>query len=321
MRNKLMITISDVRGSKQYTVSELVRKMALWVVLAVVLVIVGGAIFIKVLSSKVDELDKKSEQYRQIQQFLISENAKLQETKEKLAKQISHKGLELKLMDEQLSEIEKIIGLKPDISDAFDSRVAKAKEKSLESVKAAKLSVAELALLNKSIPTGMPLKQYKRLTDKFGYRMHPIFVGERIFHFGLDFAAKTGTPIYAPADGVVEYAKRKGGYGKFLLLYHPFGFKTGYGHLSRYAVKEGDYVSKGDLIGYVGNTGRSTGPHLHYEVRYLYKWLDPMDFVNWSPQSYRTVMNKIRRVKCQQLLKQLEERYELRDDKVAMKLD
>jgi len=141
MRNKLMITISDVRGSKQYTVSELVRKMALWVVLAVVLVIVGGAIFIKVLSSKVDELDKKSEQYRQIQQFLISENAKLQETKEKLAKQISHKGLELKLMDEQLSEIEKIIGLKPDISDAFDSRVAKAKEKSLESVKAAKLSV------------------------------------------------------------------------------------------------------------------------------------------------------------------------------------
>ncbi len=318
MRNKLMITISDVRGSKQYTVHELIRKLALWVILAVVLIIVAGAIFIKVLSAKVDALDRKTHEYQEIQQYLLTENSKLQETKKALEKQIHAKGVELKLMNEQLSEVERIIGLEPDISDAFDTRIAKAKARSLQKVKAAKLSVAELALLNNSIPTGMPLKHYKRITDGFGYRVHPIFQ-ERVFHFGMDISADTGTPIYAPADGVVEYARKKGGYGKFLLLNHPFGFKTGYGHLSRYAVKEGDYVSKGDLIGYVGNTGRSTGPHLHYEVRYLYKWLNPKDFINWSPKTYRTVMNKIRRVDWQQLIGQLESRYNLRNEKIAMK--
>ena len=223
-------------------------------------------------------------------------------------------------MNEQLSDIEKIIGLEPSVQDAFDNRVARAKEKSLENVKAAKLSVAELSLLNESIPTGMPLKEYKRITDKFGYRMHPIFVGERIFHFGLDIAADVGTPVYAPADGVVEYAKKKGGYGKFLLINHPFGFKTGYGHLSRYAVKAGDYVSKGDLVAFTGNTGRSTGPHLHYEVRYLYKWLDPMLFVKWSPETYRSIMRKVRPVNWNQLLAQLRARYGLRNDKVAMQV-
>jgi murein DD-endopeptidase MepM/ murein hydrolase activator NlpD len=315
-----MITISDVRGSKQYTVHELIRRLAIWVVLAVVLLFIGGAVFIKILSSQVDTLDKKTQEYKEIQQFLLTENGKLQNTKSSLEKHISHKELELKLMNEQLSDIEKIIGLEPSVQDAFDNRVARAKEKSLENVKAAKLSVAELSLLNESIPTGMPLKEYKRITDKFGYRMHPIFVGERIFHFGLDIAADVGTPVYAAADGVVEYAKKKGGYGKFLLINHPFGFKTGYGHLSRYAVKAGDYVSKGDLVAFTGNTGRSTGPHLHYEVRYLYKWLDPMLFVKWSPETYRSIMRKVRPVNWNQLLAQLRARYGLRNDKVAMQV-
>ncbi len=320
MRNKLMITISDVRGSKQYTVHELIRKMVIWVALGIVALFVVGVVFIRVLSSKVDALDEKTKQYKEIQQYLLSENSKLQNNKNVLEKHISSKETELKLMNQQLSDIEKIIGLKPSVEDAFDNRVARAKEKGLENVKAAKLSVAELSLLNESIPTGMPLKHFKYFTDGFGYRMHPIFVGERIFHFGQDIAADVGTPVYAPADGVVEYAKKKGGYGKFLLINHPFGFKTGYGHLSRYAVKAGDYVSKGDLVAYTGNTGRSTGPHLHYEVRYLYKWLDPMDFIKWSPKTYQAVMRKTRLVHWDELLAQLRARYNLRNDKVAMRM-
>ncbi len=321
MRNKLMITISDIRGSKQYTVHELIRRLAIWVILGIVVLFIAGAVFINMLSSKVDSLDKKTQEYKEIQQFLLTENSKLQNTKNSLEQHISNKEQELKLMNEQLSDIEKIIGLEPSVSDAFDDRVARAKEKSLENVKAAKLSVAELALLNQSIPTGMPLKTYKYFTDKFGYRMHPVFVGERIFHFGLDIAADVGTPVYATADGVVEYAKKKGGYGKFLLINHPFGFKTGYGHLSRYAVKAGTYVSKGDLVAYTGNTGRSTGPHLHYEVRYLYKWLDPMYFVKWSPETYRDVMRKTPLVNWNQLLVQLQDRYALRNEKVAMRIE
>ena len=310
MRNRFMITISDIHGTRQYTMHQLIRKLAVWIIVGIVILIALGALFIKVLSAKVDKLDEQTRRYQSVQQMLLKQNLQLQEAKKHLETKISAKGQELALMDQQLSEIEKIIGIKPDISDAFDSRLANAKAKSLKRLDAAKLTVAELTLLNRSVPTGLPLKHYKRISDKFGYRIHPI-LKTRIFHFGLDFSAKTGTPVYAPADGVVEYAKKKKGYGNFMLITHPFGFKTAYGHLQKFAKKEGDIVKKGDLLAYVGNTGRSTGPHLHYEVRYLYKWLDPMEFVKWSPKTYRHVMQKESLVHWKQLLDLLKIRYSI----------
>ncbi len=318
MKNKFMITISDINGTKQYTLHQLMRKLVWWIIIGVIAIIAFGAIFIKTLSSKIDDLDKKTQQYKQTQKMLVVENSKLQNVKNTLEKKIAHKGQELNAMNEQLSEIEKIIGLKPDISDAFDERLEQAKQKSLQNVHSAKLSIAELTLLNHSVPTGVPLKHYKRITDKFGYRMHPI-LHERIFHFGIDFATDIGTPVYAPADGVVEYAKKKGGYGNFLLINHPFGFKTGYGHLSKFAVKSGTYVSKGDLVAYTGNSGRSTGPHLHYEVRYLYKWLNPMSFIKWSSKTYLTAMQHERIVNWNELLTQLKQRYGLKTSSIALK--
>ncbi|HHD83858.1 MAG TPA: hypothetical protein ENK93_03170 [Campylobacteraceae bacterium] len=289
---------------------QLVRKLLLWIAVAIVLIIAAGAIFIKLLSAKVDDLDKKTREYQAVQQLLVAQNSKLLESKKRLEEKIAHKGDELELMNEQLTQIEKIIGLKPDIGDAFDARLEKARRKSVEDLQKARLTVAELSLLNRSIPTGMPLKHYDRISDKFGYRMHPV-LHERRFHFGTDFAAAVGTPVYAPADGVVEYAKRKKGYGNFLLINHPFGFKTAYGHLSRFAVREGDYVRKGDLIAYVGNTGRSTGPHLHYEVRYLYRWLDPMHFVKWSHRNYKKIMLQESLIHWSALLNLLQTRYRL----------
>ncbi len=309
MRNRFMITISDIHGTKQYTLHQLVRKLALWIIGGVIAVIAMGALFIHLLSGKVEKLDHETKRYQQIQQMLLTQNSTLMQNKKELEAKIAQKSDQLQLMNEQLSQIEKIIGIQPDISDAFDQRLEKAKAKSLEKLKAAKLTVAELSLLNRTVPTGMPLKSYTRLSDRFGYRTHPI-LKTRAFHFGLDFAAPAGTPVYAPADGVIEYAKYKKGYGKFMLLNHPFGFKTAYGHLSRFAKEEGDFVKKGDLIAYVGNTGRSTGAHLHYEVRYLYKWLDPMHFIHWSPDTYRSVMAKERLVHWQDLLALMKLRYE-----------
>ncbi len=303
-----MITISDIHGSRQYTVHQLIRRLALWVAVVIVVIFAVGAILLKILTSKVDELDALTKNLKQTQLSLMQENNKLQMTKKMLLQNILDKSNELESMNEQLSEIERIVGLKPDIGDAFDERAEAVKQKTLQSIQAAKLTIAELALLNRSVPTGMPLKHYKRISDGFGYRIHPI-THRRTFHFGLDFAADTGVPVYATADGVVSYARTNGGYGKYMLVLHPFGFSTAYGHLSRYAVKEGTYVYKGDLIGYVGNSGRSTGPHLHYEVRYLHKWLNPASFVNWSEKSYRTVMRKEHLVDWKKLIEQLHERY------------
>ncbi len=116
-----------------------------------------------------------------------------------------------------------------------------------------------------SVPSRMPLAG-AQLTSGFGMRNHPVLGGRRQ-HAGIDLAASTGTPVYATADGVVGRADWYSSYGLYVSVNHGASMETRYAHLSRLAVAAGDNVKKGDLIGYVGSTGRSTGPHLHYEVR------------------------------------------------------
>ena len=99
----------------------------------------------------------------------------------------------------------------------------------------------------------------------FGYRISP-FTNQREFHKGLDIATRIGTPITAPADGLVVFAAREGNYGRMLAINHGYNMKTRYGHLNKFRVKKGDRVKRGQIIGEVGKSGRSTGPHLHYEV-------------------------------------------------------
>ena len=116
-----------------------------------------------------------------------------------------------------------------------------------------------------SVPSMMPLGG-ARLTSDYGMRDHPV-LRKRANHKGVDLAAPTGTPIYATADGVVGRADWFSSYGLYISLDHGGDLETRYAHMSKLAVAAGERVQKGDLIGYVGSTGRSTGPHLHYEVR------------------------------------------------------
>ena len=112
-----------------------------------------------------------------------------------------------------------------------------------------------------------PLQSFRRISSPFGVRTHPLS-GFRKMHQGMDYAAGSGTPIVAPADGVVVEARRWGGYGNWLRIRHANGLETGYGHLSRYGsgIRAGQRVSQGQVVAFVGSTGASTGPHLHYEI-------------------------------------------------------
>nr|HID58529.1 M23 family peptidase [Desulfobacterales bacterium] len=103
------------------------------------------------------------------------------------------------------------------------------------------------------------------VSSGFGYRISP-FTGLKEFHRGLDIAARPGTPVIAPADGIVSFCGNKGTYGKFMIIDHGYGIVTRYGHLKKFLVKPGWRVKRGDKIALVGNSGLSTGPHLHYEV-------------------------------------------------------
>ncbi len=114
-----------------------------------------------------------------------------------------------------------------------------------------------------STPSIWPVKGW--LTSTFGYRSSP-FTGRRELHKGLDIATRSGTPIIAPADGLVVFAGREGGFGNMIIVDHGYGITTRYGHNSSLEAKLGQKIKRGDVIARVGNTGRSTGPHVHYEV-------------------------------------------------------
>lgn len=116
------------------------------------------------------------------------------------------------------------------------------------------------------------------LTSKFGYRISP-FTNEKEFHEGIDIAARIGSPVIAPADGVVAFAGKSNGYGNLLVINHGYGLQTRYGHLSKFLVKKGEEVKRGEKIALVGDTGRSTGPHLHYEVHVEGVPVNPLRYI------------------------------------------
>ena len=133
-----------------------------------------------------------------------------------------------------------------------------------------------------SIPSGLPVNGY--ISDGYGMRRNP-FSGEgRETHEGLDIAVDFGTPVTSTADGLVIYAAPHAGYGNLVILYHSNGITTRYGHLSRITVEAGQRVKRGDQIGHAGSTGRSTGPHVHYEIRENDQPLDPARYTG-QPRS------------------------------------
>jgi murein DD-endopeptidase MepM/ murein hydrolase activator NlpD len=127
-----------------------------------------------------------------------------------------------------------------------------------------------------STPTVAPVMGI--ITDGFGRRTDP-FTGRQAFHKGLDLAARRGTPVIATADGVVVYSGRDGGFGRVVKLSHGFGYTTVFGHLDKILVKPGDEVRRGDTIGLLGSSGRSTGPHLHYEVHVDGRAVNPLYYI------------------------------------------
>ena len=140
--------------------------------------------------------------------------------------------------------------------------------------------ISNKELMISSMPAIRPLarKDIIRFSSPFGYRIHPIFHVIR-FHTGIDLTARRGTPVYATGDGIIVRADySSGGYGNIIIISHGFGYESYYAHLSKILVKPGQKVKRGDLIGLVGNTGRSTAPHLHYEIRINGKPVNPVNF-------------------------------------------
>ena len=150
-----------------------------------------------------------------------------------------------------------------------------------------------------AIPAIWPIDRSKMRNKigAFGYRMHPVYRRWK-FHSGVDMPGRIGDPVYATGDGVVELVERsraRHGYGTQILINHGFGYKTRYAHLNKLHVAKGDTITRGQLIGDMGNTGVSTSPHLHYEVIYKRSHVNPINYFdrNMSAEAYKSLMNQI----------------------------
>ena len=165
--------------------------------------------------------------------------------------------------------------------------------KSLDEIESLAINKKELLA---SIPSIQPIKNkdLKRMASGFGYRTDP-FTKKKRKHWGMDFSAKRGTPVYASGNGTIKRAdNRSAGFGRHIRIDHGFGYTSLYAHLQKYNVRRGQKVKRGDLIGYVGNTGRSVAPHLHYEIFKDGQRINPINFYygNLSPEEYDILLTQ-----------------------------
>ncbi len=213
---------------------------------------------------KIDYFTSKSED-------IENRIAKLKELEDQINKAINPKNTENENMNVVSRSAERDLSL-PDMDEVdikFVDELLRNQEKNVEDLfDNIKGKITKL----EKIPNKMPTEG--RLTSPFGERIHPTTF-EKSFHYGIDLANNVGTNIYASATGVVLFSEENGTYGNMILISHGNGYSTVYAHLSKMLVKSGDQVKKGDLIAKMGNTGRSTGSHLHFEIRENGTPIDP----------------------------------------------
>ncbi len=297
MKDQLTISISTINGSSHWQLSKSMRRSLKSLAGIGLVSVLGAVLLIQHLYQVVDYAELKQAELASESQTLGDELANLQDLKQTLQQDLSEREERISLVSERLADLEKVLGVadSPENID-LDSRLDVA----------AIHSSVRMTMLNQ-IPSGSPVGK-ERISSQFGKRKHPV-TGKLKMHRGMDFAVNTGTKIYAPADGVVEVTRRsKKGSGNFLRLQHSFGFSSSYSHLKGFKVRPGQFVRKGELIAISGNSGLSSGPHLHYEVRFVGRALDPKPFVEWGVNDFEDIFKKERAIRWESLVKTVEQR-------------
>lgn len=291
VNNHFTVTIHDDNGVKQYNFHRFVKQALLYAILflgTLGIISLGTIVY---LDSQVDAIEVKRLQEQSDFIKLQEKNKELNNHIEGTQQKLKDKKVELDKISDSLSEIENMMGISPVEETSL-----------LQRVDLVKINSEDMATLLQFIPSGSPIP-YAGITSKFGYRTHPT-LKRKEFHRGSDMKAKMKTKVYATADGIVEYAgfHKKSGYGRLVILKHNYGFKTLYGHLNKVVIKSGAFVRKGDLIAYTGNSGMSNGPHLHYEVRFMSRPVNPFWFIKWNAQNYNEIFEKEKKIPWQSLI-------------------
>ena len=294
MKDNITVSISSVDGTKHFSFGKRTRHtfkffsyiifLAILLTAGIIYYLVNDAEYSKL---KLLELENKSSS-------LTKEISSLTALKLSLEADLSEREERIQGVSDRLNDLEKVLGMDDQENVELESRLDTA----------AMNSSLRIAMLTQ-IPSGPPVKD-ARTSSGYGSRQHPVLGTIRI-HRGQDFAVNTGTPIYVPADGTVEVTRPSNeGSGNFLRLLHGYGFSSSYSHMSKFAVNKGDFIRKGDLIGYSGNSGLTSGPHLHYEIRFIGRALDPKPFIVWDVDNFDTIFESVRGIRWESLVGKIE---------------
>jgi len=209
----------------------------------------------------------------------------------KLKSQLIQKEQALENITQRVDNIETLLGTKDKMATEKDLN---------KRLQVASVNTVTRKTLLTMVPSGKPLN-YKRISSPFSYRLNPV-TGRYAQHKGIDLTCNPGEKIHATAEGVIKQARYNShGYGNLVEISHGLGFETFFAHMQKFVVKKGQFVNQGDLIGYCGSTGRSTGNHLHYEVRFLSKVLNPKPFINWSLSNFNHLFTQEKQVNWDEL--------------------
>lgn len=292
---RLVIMITDLNGSKFINVDMIFRQVGAYLFVFLLTLGLFAYISIVVIRKEIHNMQLRHT-------HLMNEFASMQQHNEKLNEALQEKDEEIALVGDRFEDIENVVGTNKNLSDTI-TLLDNADPNLLDRMDTASITALQKTFIMKFIPNGSPINIDYRLSAPYGKRYHPILHIYHI-HTGADMVAPMNTPVYATADGVVDWASSSGngGYGKLVKISHSFGFRTYYAHLNDIKVQRGQFVKKGQLVALTGSSGASTGPHLHYEIRFLGQPIDPMNFVHWNMQNFDLIFERERRISWHSLL-------------------
>lgn len=269
MRGRLFITISDTREARQYAVNRVAGRLLVFLLSGHTLLFVLGFAGLAWLVWEIDGL-------RYARDVVVREYRMATDEKARLEYKARD---ELKVIEESIRKKREELGIINEVGKSTPEKAPSQDKKHISWGTSTKP-------FGQFIPVGAPMPETPTASG-FGHRLHPV-LGKMQAHNGVDYNVPPGTPVQVTAAGVVESAQdSRDGYGLMVVVRHPYNFRSLYAHLSRARVAPGQIVRKGDTIAESGNSGLSTGPHLHYEVHYDRRPLDPAPFVQTEAEPSR----------------------------------
>lgn len=304
VQDKLVVTIVDESGSRQFRLPKNTKKILIFVCGFFAIALLCCFFLMKFLMEKIDDIAMKKN-------IAISEYKYIYQKNNFLKDQIKQKGEELAIVGQKIDDLENIVNVKKTTDGSLK----------YDKIDLQDLSSSQKNLILSLIPNGEPLTSY--ISKNLTYQRSSSIKKPKGATTGYDFVAPEGTPVYATADGVIDLTKShsSNGYGNLIKISHSFGFSSMYAHLQKSLVKKGDFVQKGQIIGYSGHTGNSNGDTLYYEVRFLGKVLDPTIYTAWNANNFGEVFDHDSSIDWKSLVWTIEDMAQLQTYKLSYQSD